>query len=212
MKKYIAEGIGTFALLLCGTGSIIVDQSSNGAVGLVGIALAFGFIVMAMIYVFGNTSGTHINPAVTIALALSGRMSKREVPGYILAQTIGAILASGSLHLMFPTNELLGGTYPSGSEMQSFIMEFILTFFLMITIMGVTSSEKDSSLVGIVIGLALIGLIFVGGPISGGSYNPARSLAPAVFSGNYTSLWIYMIAPVLGAICAVFTWDGLKSE
>lgn len=212
MKKYIAEGIGTFALLFCGTGSIIVDQASQGAVGLVGIALAFGFIVMAMIYVFGNISGTHINPAVTIALAVSGRMPKREVPGYIIAQVIGAIIASGLLYLMFPSNELLGGTYPSGSETQSFIMEFVLTFFLMITIMGVTASDKNASIVGIVIGLALIGLIFVGGPISGGSYNPARTLAPAVFSGNYTSIWLYMVAPVLGAICAVFTWDALKNE
>ena len=144
MKKYLAEFIGTFALVFCGTGAIIVNEQSNGALGLVGIAFAFGIIVSAMIYVFGNISGAHINPSVTIALVTGKLISIKEASFYIFAQILGAILASVLLKIMFSENLTLGATIPSGELVQSFILEFVLTFFLMLTILGVTSKKEFS--------------------------------------------------------------------
>ncbi|MFI1773108.1 MIP/aquaporin family protein [Thalassobellus citreus] len=211
MKKYIAEFIGTFALVFCGTGSVIIDQQSNGSLGLVGISAAFGIIVTAMIYTFGSISGTHINPAVTISLAIGKLMPKSDILGYLASQVLGAFLASGLLTLMFPDNLSLGGTLPSGSILQSFSIELILTFFLMLTILGVTSQKETSPLAGIIIGITVTGIILFAGPISGGSFNPARSLAPAIVSGNLTTLWIYLSAPILGAIIATFTWKLIRN-
>jgi MIP family channel proteins len=206
MKKYLAEFIGTFALVFFGTGAIIVDQQTEGSLGLLGISASFGIIITAMIYVFGDTSGTHINPAVTLSLALGKLMPKKDVLGYVFAQIVGAILASGFLYILFPRNQSLGGTIPSGGVLQSFSLEFILTFFLMLTILGITSKKEFSHLSGLVIGLMVTGMILISGPISGGSFNPARSLGPAIFSGNFTTLWIYLIAPTLGAILAMLAW------
>ncbi|WP_347174299.1 MIP/aquaporin family protein [Polaribacter uvawellassae] len=206
MKKYLAEFIGTFALVFCGTGAIIVNQQAGGSLGLVGISLTFGIIVIAMIYIFGSISGTHINPAVTIALLIGKLTSKKEALFYITAQFLGAILASILLKLMFFEKSSLGGTTPSGSSIQSFILEFILTFFLMLTILGVTSKKEFSNIAGIVIGFVVTGIILFAGPISGGSFNPARSFAPAIVSGNISALWIYITAPTLGAIAAMLLW------
>lgn len=206
MKKYIAEFIGTFALVFFGTGAVIVNQHTDGDLGLFGIAATFGIIVTAIIYTFGNISGSHINPAVTIALALGNLMPKNEVFGYIAAQILGGILASGLLFLMFPENQSLGSTNPSGLAFQSFIFELILTFFLFLTILGITSKKEYSNLSGLVIGLMITGMILFAGPISGGSFNPARSIAPAIVSGNLSALWIYLLAPTLGAVLAMITW------
>ncbi len=205
MKKYLAEFIGTFALVFCGTGSIIVDQEFGG-VGLIGIAAAFGIIITAMIYIFGNISGAHINPAVTIALYFGKKMPRNEVLGYIIAQILGAFLASAILLLMFPSNKILGSTLPIGGVTESIVIEIIMTFFMMLTILGITARKEYSNLVGLVIGLTVTGIIFMAGPISGGSFNPARSIAPAVLSGNVSSLWIYLIFPTIGTIMAVFLW------
>lgn len=206
MKKYIAEFIGTFALVFCGTGAIIVNQQTNGTLGLIGIALAFGTIISAMIYIFGNISGAHINPSVTIALLIGKLTTTREASFYISAQILGAVLASGLLKLMFPESLTLGTTIPSGELLQSFILEMVLTFFLMLTILGVTSKKEFSNIVGLIIGFVVTGMILFAGPISGGSFNPARSLAPAILSGEFTALWIYITAPTLGAIIAILTW------
>ena len=206
MKKYIAEFIGTFALVFCGTGAIIVNQQTEGSLGLLGIAAAFGIIITAMIYIFGPLSGAHINPAVTIGLGLGKLMPKNRMAGYITAQLLGAVVASSMLFLMFPKNKLLGGTIPSGNILQSFSIEFILTFFLMLTILGVTSKKEFSGLAGLIIGLTITGIILFAGPISGGSFNPARSIAPAIISGNLTALWVYITAPTLGSILAIFFW------
>ena len=213
MKKYLAEFIGTFALVFCGTGAIIVNEQSNGSLGLIGIALAFGIIVSAMIYIFGNISGAHINPSVTIALLIGKLTSKKDAVFYISAQILGAILASVLLKLIFSKNLTLGTTIPSGELLQSFILEFVLTFFLMLTILGVTSKKEFSNITGLIIGIVVTGIILFAGPISGGSFNPARSLAPAIVSGNITALWIYLTAPTLGAILAMLVWKGFnKSE
>ena len=210
MKKYLAEFIGTFALLFCGTGAIIVNEQSNGSLGLIGIALTFGVIISSMIYVFGNISGTHINPSVTIALAIGKLTSLKDASFYIFAQILGAILASVLLKFMFSENLTLGTTTPSGELLQSFILEFVLTFFLILTILGVTSKKELSSVAGLIIGSVVTGIILFAGPISGGSFNPARSLAPAIVSGNLTALWIYITAPTLGAIVAIFVWKGIN--
>ena len=210
MRKYVAEFIGTFALVFCGTGAIIVDQQTGGSLGFIGISFAFGMIITAMIYIFGSISGAHINPAVTIAFAIGKLMTKEDVIYYILSQILGAILASSLLHFMFPENTTLGITLPTGSLLQSFIIETILTFFLMLTILGVTSQKETTALAGIVIGLLIVGIIQFSGPISGGSFNPARSIGPALISGHLSTLWLYLIAPTLGAILAVFTWNFLS--
>lgn len=211
MKKYIAEFIGTFALVLFGTGSIIVNQETGGSVGLVGIAFAFGFIIIAMIYVLDGFSGAHINPAVTIALAFGKMLGVKTAVYYVVAQILGAILASTLLSFIFPNNLDLGATLPSGSIMQSFILELVLTFFLMLVILGVTSqgTKETKALSGIVIGLYVMSAIFVAGPISGGSFNPARSIGPAVISGNLTALWLYISATSLGATIAVLGWKKM---
>jgi len=206
IKKYLAEFIGTFALVFCGTGAIIVNEQSNGSLGLIGIAFTFGIIISAMIYVFGNISGSHINPSVTIALLIGKLTSKRDAVFYISAQILGAILASRFLKFTFPQNLTLGTTIPSGALQQSFIIEFVLTFFLMLTILGVTSKKEFSNIAGLIIGLVVTGIILFAGPISGGSFNPARSLAPAIVSGNFSALWIYITAPTLGAIVAMLIW------
>jgi aquaporin NIP len=127
MKKYISEAIGTFAMVFCGTGAIVINQESNGAITHVGIAITFGLIVMAMIYALGDISGAHLNPAVTIAFTVAKKFEIKQVFPYIISQFSGALLASVTLHLLFPTNELLGATLPSGSELQSFVLEFVLT-------------------------------------------------------------------------------------
>ncbi len=212
MKKYLAEFIGTFALVFCGTGAVVVNQESEGSLGLIGIAVAFGMVVVAMIYVFGPISGAHINPAVTISLAIGKLMPKKEVLGYLIAQFLGAFLGSLLLGILFPTNPTLGITVPNGSDWQSFSIELMLTFFLMLTILGASSKKEFSNVAGIVIGLVLIGIILFAGPISGGSFNPARTLAPALVAGNFTSVWIYMTAPIMGAIMAMLIWKAFNNE
>lgn len=210
MKKYIVEFIGTFALVFCGTGAIIVNEQTNASLGLIGIALTFGIIISAMIYVFGNISGTHINPSVTIALVIGKLTSSKDGSFYIFAQILGSILASVLLKFLFAENLTLGATIPTGELLQSFILEIVLTFFLMLTILGVTSKKEFSNVAGLIIGIVVTGIILFAGPISGGSFNPARSLAPAIVSGNLTALWIYLIAPTLGAIVAMFVWKGIN--
>jgi aquaporin Z len=205
MKRLVAEFIGTFTLVFAGTGAVIIDGANNGAVTHVGVALTFGLVVLAMIYTFGDISGAHINPAVTLGFWAARRMPFREVPPYIVSQCLGALAASASLRFLFPQSHLLGATLPSGSEAQSFILEAILTFILMLTILSVSTGAKEKGITaGIAIG-AIIGLeAMFAGPICGASMNPARSLAPAVVSGSLAHLWIYIAAPVLGAIAATF--------
>ena len=204
LKKLQAEMLGAFGLVFAGTGAIVIDQTTGGAVTHVGIALTFGLVVLAMIYTVGDVSGAHLNPAVTIGFWAARRMSWREVPPYLAGQFAGAILASGLLRFLFPENRLLGATLPAGSDAQSFVLEAVLTFFLMLTILNVSTGAKEKGITaGIAVG-AVIGLeAMFAGPISGASMNPARSLAPALVSGHFEHLWIYLIAPPLGALAAM---------
>lgn len=216
MKKGIAELIGTFALVFCGTGAVVIDQVTGGAVTHVGVSITFGLIILAMIYALGDISGAHMNPAVTISFMVAGRIGGKQVSTYILCQFAGALLASLALKLMFPKNESLGATMPAGSDMQSFILEIILTFFLMFVILNVSSGSKEK---GITAGIAVASVVgleaMFAGPVSGASMNPARSLAPAIVSGKmeYIShLWIYLTAPVLGGIIAVLVYKYIIYE
>ena len=211
LKKSIAELIGTFALVFCGTGAMIIDQQTNGAVTHVGVAITFGLIVMAMIYALGNLSGAHINPAVTLAFAIAKRFPLKEIAPYIVAQLVGAFLASCVLKFLFPQNASLGTTLPAGSEMQSFVLELILTFFLMLVIINVAHGSKEQGMfAGIAIGSVVLLEAMFAGPICGASMNPARSIAPAVVSGNLQHLWIYILAPIIGAMAAIVIWRYLK--
>ncbi len=204
MRKYAAEFFGTFALVFAGTGAIVINQVSHGAVTHPGIALTFGLVVMAMIYTFGDVSGAHFNPAVTLGFWMARRLEGRFVLPYIASQSLGAVAASGLLGLLFRSNQTLGATVPSGPVWQSFVLEVVLTFFLMLVILNVSTGAQEKGLTaGIAIG-ATIGLeAMFAGPISGASMNPARSLAPALVCTHIQSLWVYLIAPVLGAALAV---------
>jgi aquaporin NIP len=206
-KKCIAETLGTFALVFTGTGAIVVNHISGGVVSHVGISLTFGLVVMAMIYSVGHVSGAHLNPAVTIAFSISGRMQRTLVLPYIASQIFGAFIASVLLLSIFGNEASLGATLPQGSEWQSFVLETVLTAILMYVILNVSTGPKE---VGTMAGIAIGGVIALealfAGPISGASMNPARSLAPALLSGNLQGLWIYLTAPILGAIIAVPCW------
>jgi aquaporin Z len=211
MKKYIAEVIGTFALVFCGTGAIIINQETGGVISHAGVAVTFGLIVTVMIYSLGTISGAHLNPAVTIALAIAKLFPAKEIIPYALGQTIGAFIASVTLHFLFPNNEYLGSTLPSGDPMQSFILEIILTFLLMLTIIQLAKeSNKQGDFAGLIIGSVVLLEAMFAGPISGASMNPIRSFSPALISGHTEYLWIYLFAPVIGAISAVGVGKVLK--
>jgi aquaporin NIP len=213
MKKYFAEILGTFALVFAGTGAIVIDQVSGGAITHVGVALTFGLIVLAMIYTVGDISGAHLNPAVTLGFWAARRMSGREVLPYIASQFIGAILASALLRFLFPENKLLGATMPAGSEMQSFVLETVLTFFLMLTILNVSTGSKEKGITaGIAVGSVIALEAMFAGPVCGASMNPARSLAPALVSGHFEHLWIYLTAPPLGAVAAMFACRCVREK
>lgn len=209
----MAELIGTFILVFCGTGAMVIDQQTGGAVSHIGVSITWGLIVMSLIYSIGSVSGCHINPAVSIAFTLAGRFKARLLPGYIVSQLVGALLASLTLKLLFPTSLLLGATLPAGSEMQSFILELLLTFFLMLVIMNVAHGSKEQGqFAGIAIG-AVVGLeAMFAGPICGASMNPARSIAPAIVSGHLDHLWLYIAASVAGAALAIPVWKYLTTK
>jgi len=203
-KKLCSEFLGTFTLVFAGTGAIIIDEVSHGAVTHAGVALTFGLVVLAMIYTFGDVSGAHLNPAVTTAFAAAGRLPWSAVAPYVGSQVAGALAASGLLRLLFPANSGLGSTHPAGSALQSLVLELVLTFILMLVILSVSTGAKEKGITaGIAVG-AVIGLeAMFAGPICGASMNPARSMGPALVTGNLEHLWIYMVGPIIGAAMAV---------
>lgn len=203
-RKFLAEFLGTFALVFAGTGAIVINAESGGVITHLGVALTFGLIVLAMIYTIGDVSGAHMNPAVTLAFASAGLFPLGRVFLYITAQISGAFLASLTLHFLFPQNETLGATLPAGSPMQSFVLEFILSAILMFVILNVSHGAKEKGITaGIVVGAVIALEALFAGPICGASMNPARSLTPAIVSGLLEHLWIYLLAPVLGMLLAI---------
>ncbi len=204
MRKLAAELFGTFVLVFAGTGAIVINDASGGTVSHVGIALTFGLVVLALIYAVGDVSGAHLNPAVTLGFFVARRFDSRWILPYVLSQCIGALLASGLLHLLFPESPTLGATRPAGSAMQSFVLEVVLTLFLMFVILSVSTGAKEKGIMaGVAVGSVIALEALFAGPVCGASMNPARSLAPALVSGRLESLWIYLAAPVLGAALSV---------
>ena len=224
MKKYICELIGTLVLTLFGCGSAAIAGKTLGTLG---IALSFGLSIVAMAYVIGNTSGCHINPAVSLGMLIDGRMSVTEFIGYIISQCIGAIIAAGILMFLI-TNANLGGIAATGLGQNGFgaassigitmigalVTEIILTFVFVFTVLGVTDNDKTSSVAGIVIGLTLAFVHIMGIPITGTSVNPARSLGPALFMGGQalTQLWVFIVGPLVGAIIAALIYKYIAKE
>ena len=207
MRKWFCEFLGTFVLVFAGTGAIVVNDVSGGAITHVGVALTFGLVVMALIYAIGDASGAHLNPAITFGFVCSHRFSAREAFPYMLSQCGGAFLASFVLAALF-NHPTLGATLPSGSLLQSFVFEFLLTAILMFVILNVSIEAKETGVMaGAAVG-AVIGLeAMFAGPICGASMNPARSLAPAVVAGEWRGLWIYLLAPFLGSAVGVICFS-----
>ena len=213
MKNYISEFIGTFAMIFCGTGAMTINEITGGDVTHVGIGITWGLIVMAMIYAFGEISGAHFNPAVSIAFAYAKKFSWKEVPKYIFFQVAGAFAASLLLMWLFPKSELLGATIPTVDVWRGFVLELILTFFLMVVIINVSTGSKEVGMMaGIAIGSVVLLEALFAGPITNASMNPARSLAPNIISGNIKGLWLYILAPIIGALLAVVSCKFVKHE
>lgn len=223
MKKYLCEFLGTAVLVLFGCGSAAI---AGGTLGTLGIALAFGLSIVAMAYVIGNISGCHINPAVSLAMLISKKMNVKDFLCYIVAQVLGAFLGAGLLYCIISSSGLEVATSGLGANgfgslssvglgmVGAFIVEVILTFVFIFTILGVTSDESKSSIAGVVIGLTLTFVHIMGIPLTGTSVNPARSLAPAVFLGGeaLSQVWLFIAAPLVGSALAAFLFKYLNKK
>jgi aquaporin Z len=213
MSRYLAEGVGTFALVFCGCGAIVVNEQYGRPLGHVGVSLVFGLVVMVMIYAVGNISGAHFNPAVTLGFSFAKRIGKKEIAPYVSAQIVGAIVGSLLLRVMFPDHGYLGVTLPAGSPVQALVLEVLLSFVLMFVILNVSTGHMEK---GIMAGVAVGGMVTLaalfGGPVSGASMNPARSIGPAIISGHLEHWWIYVVAPILGAFLAHPTCRLIQGE
>lgn len=211
MKRYLAEFLGTFALVFCACGAVIADQHLDANLGGIGISLVFGLVIMVMIFAVGSVSGAHFNPAVTLGFLAMGDFKKKEVAPYLIAQFAAAIIASALHFQIFPDTPTFGETLPTIGITNSFILELICTFFLMLVILMVVSDEGAKPFAAIAIG-GTVGLeALFAGPMTGASMNPARTLGPAIASGNYEGLWLYMAAPVAGALLAVLAYKTLRN-
>jgi len=211
-RRAVVEALGTFALVFAGCGAIMVD-AKTGALGHVGVAISFGLVIMVTIYALGHISGAHFNPAVTFAFALTRHFPWPRVGVYWSAQLAGALAAALVLRGSLGDIAHVGATLPSGSDGQAFLWEGVLTFFLMFVIMAVAT---DTRAVGEAAAIAIGGTVgldaMFGGPITGASMNPARSLGPAIASSDYTAIWVYIAAPLLGAAAAAITYQFLRSD
>jgi aquaporin Z len=205
-RRLAAEFLGTFILVVAGTGAIVVNELT-AAVTHPGISLTFGLVVLSLIYTFGDVSGCHINPAVTIGFTAARRFTAREGVFYIIVQLLGATVASILLREMFPDTKTLGATLPKGGIWQSFVLEVFLTWFLMLPVLRVSTGAKEKGMMaGVAIGSIIALEAMFAGPICGASMNPARSFGPAVVSWNISDIWIYLTAPIAGALLAVPTF------
>jgi len=212
-RRLGAEFIGTFALVFAGAGAIVIDTRQHGAITHVGIAATFGLVIMVMIYAVGHISGGHFNPGVTLAFATARHFPRHHVLPYWAAQFTAAIAAALALRAMFGDVAHLGATRPSGSDMQSFWLEMILTFGLMFVIVSVAT---DTRAVGQAAAIAIGGTVgleaMFAGPISGASMNTARSLGPALAAADFHSFWVYAIAPPIGAVLGALAYQAIRGD
>lgn len=223
MKRYLAELIGTFVLVFGGCGAAVL---AGGKIGFAGVALAFGFSLLAMVYAIGPISGCHINPAVTVGLLLSRKFEVKNVPGYIIAQVIGGIIAAAILLVIargvtngydpsvagFAANGY-GAHSPGGYDLTAgFVSEIVLTFFLVFTVIGSTDLKAPVGFAGIPIGIVLVLIHLVGIPVTNTSVNPARSIGPALFVGGWAlqQLWLFIVAPLIGAGVAAGLYELIR--
>eukprot|EP00253_Pinus_taeda_P000816 PITA_00816 len=210
-QKVVAEIIGTFFLIFIGCGAVVIDKKTNGSITHLGVSLVWGLAAMIIIYSTGHVSGAHLNPAVTLAFAAVRRFPWTQVPAYIGAQVFAAICAGFVLRLMFGNVAHIGATVPSGSDMQSFVLEIFVTYLLMFVISAVaTDTRAIGELAGMAVGATIAMNVAISGPISGASMNPARTLGSAVAGNKYTSIWIYMVAPILGAILGALSYNMIR--
>ena len=211
-RALVAEAIGAFALVFAGCGAIMVD-AKTGALGHIGVAISFGLVIMVMIYAVGHVSGAHFNPAVTFSFALARHFPRRRIVPYWAAQLTGAVIAAAILRGSLGNVAHMGATYPSGSEGQAFLWESVLSFFLMFVIMAVAT---DTRAVGEAAAIAIGGTVgldaMFGGPVTGASMNPARSLGPGVVGGDLHALWVYILAPVAGAALGALAYQYVRHE
>lgn len=212
LQKLIAEALGTYFLIFAGCAAVVVNLNKDKVVTFPGIAIVWGLVVMVMVYSVGHISGAHFNPAVTIAFATCKRFPWKQVPAYIFAQLLGSTLASGTLRLLFNGDQdRFAGTLPVGSDIQSFVIEFIITFYLMFVISGVaTDNRAIGELAGLAVGSTVLLNVMIAGPISGASMNPARSLGPAIAANNYKRIWIYIFAPITGAVTGAWVYNIIR--
>lgn len=213
-RRAAAEGLGVFALVFAGCGAIVAEAEHPGSLGTVGIALVFGLVVMAMVYATGHLSGAHLNPAVTLAFALTRHFPLGEAAAYLAAQVVGALAAAALLAAVWPSEPAaLGATLPTVGAGSAFAYEVVLTAFLMFVIMAVAT---DARAVGAAAAIAIGGTVgldaLFGGPVTGASMNPARSLGPALLSGELRFLWLYLIAPPVGAALGALAYQLVRGE
>ncbi|XVF87262.1 hypothetical protein PTKIN_Ptkin18bG0104900 [Pterospermum kingtungense] len=212
MQKLMAELLGTYFLIFAGCASVVVNVNNDKVVSLPGISMVWGLAVMVLVYSVGHISGAHFNPAVTIAFATCKRFPLKQVPAYIAVQVLGSTLAAGTLRLIFSgPHDVFAGTSPQGSNLQAFVVEFIITFYLMFIISGVaTDNRAIGELAGLAVGATVLLNVMFAGPITGASMNPARSLGPAIVSIHYKGIWIYVAAPILGAVCGAWVYNMVR--
>lgn len=212
LQKLVAEVIGTYFLIFAGCASVLVNKNNENVVTLPGISIVWGLAVMVLVYSLGHISGAHFNPAVTIAFASTKRFPLKQVPAYVAAQVFGSTLASGTLRLIFngKHNQFVG-TLPAGSDLQAFVIEFIITFYLMFIISGVaTDNRAIGELAGIAVGSTVLLNVMFAGPITGASMNPARSIGPALLHSEYRGIWIYLVSPILGAVAGAWVYNVIR--
>jgi MIP family channel proteins len=211
-RKLAAETVGTFILVFAGCGAMVVDAKTH-QLGHLGVALSWGLVIMALIYALGHVSGAHFNPAVTLAFALTRHFPWTRVGGYWAAQCAGAIAAAAFLRASLGNHAHLGATLPSGTQVQSLVWEILLTFILMLVVMAVaTDARAVGEAAAVAVGGAVALDALFGGPISGASMNPARSLGPALVSGDVHALWVYLVAPPVGAAAGAVVYQLIRGE